>query len=64
MNITLNLAAGNSSVERKVRVPLGRFYIIADWNFGGETPYDLTNPINSGIENVHVLDRMEKCKAA
>ena len=63
MNITLNLAAGNSSIERKVRVPLGRFYIIADWNFGGETPYDLTNPINSGIENVHVLDRMEKCKA-
>lgn len=64
MNIELNLPVDNNkSIKRFVRVPLGRFYIIADWNFGGDTPYDLIHPIKSGIENVHVLDRMEKCKA-
>lgn len=64
MNIELTLPVeNNKSIKRFVRVPLGRFYIIADWNFGGDTPYDLIHPIKSGIENVHVLDRMEKCKA-
>lgn len=64
MNIELTLPVGNNkSIKRFVRVPLGRFYIVADWNFGGDTPYDLIHPIKSGIENVHVLDRMEKCKA-
>ena len=65
MNIELALPVNNNkSIKRFVRVPLGRFYIIADWNFGGDTPYDLIHPIKSGIENVHVLDRMEKCKAS
>lgn len=65
MNIELTLPVDNNkSIKRFVRVPLGRFYIIADWNFGGDTPYDLIHPIKSGIENVHVLDRMEKCKAS
>lgn len=65
MNIELALPVDNNkSIKRFVRVPLGRFYIIADWNFGGDTPYDLIHPIKSGIENVHVLDRMEKCKAS
>lgn len=65
MNIELALPVeNNKSIKRFVRVPLGRFYIIADWNFGGDTPYDLIHPIKSGIENVHVLDRMEKCKAS
>jgi hypothetical protein len=64
MNIQLNLPTNDSaSIKRYVRVPLGRFYIVADWNFGGNTAYDLMNPIESGMENVHVLDRMEKCKA-
>lgn len=65
MNIELALPVDNNkSIKRFVRVPLGRFYIIADWNFGDDTPYDLIHPIKSGIENVHVLDRMEKCKAS
>lgn len=65
MNIELALPVeNNKSIKRFVRVPLGRFYIVADWNFGGDTPYDLIHPIKSGIENVHVLDRMEKCKAS
>jgi hypothetical protein len=65
MNIELALPVeNNKSIKRFVRVPLGRFYIIADWNFGGDTPYDLIHPIKGGIENVHVLDRMEKCKAS
>lgn len=65
MNIELTLPVDNNkSIKRFVRVPLGRFYIVADWNFGGDTPYDLIHPIKSGIENVHVLDRMEKCKAS
>ena len=64
MNIQLNLPISNNQVvKRFIRVPLGRFYIIADWNFGGDTPYDLIHPIDSGMENVPVLDRMEKCKA-
>jgi len=64
MNVELNLPVqNNKSIKRFVRVPLGRFYIIADWNFGGDTPYDLIHPIQSGMENVPVLDRMEKCKA-
>ena len=65
MNIELALPVDNNkSIKRFVRVPLGRFYIIAGWKFGGDTPYDLIHPIKSGIENVHVLDRMEKCKAS
>jgi len=64
MNVELNLPVqNNKSIKRFVRVPLGRFYIVADWNFGGDTPYDLIHPIESGMENVPVLDRMEKCKA-
>lgn len=64
MNVQLNLPVqNNKSIKRFVRVPLGRFYIVADWNFGGDTPYDLIHPIESGMENVPVLDRMEKCKA-
>jgi len=46
MNVELNLPVqNNKSIKRFVRVPLGRFYIIADWNFGGDTPYDLIHPI-------------------
>ena len=64
MNIELTLPIqNNETIKRFVRVPLGRFYIIADWNFGGDTAYDLMYPIVSGMENVNVLERMEKCKA-
>lgn len=65
LNVRLMLpnANRNNTFERTIRIPLGTFYIIADWNFGNETPYDLINPIESGMENVSVLDRMEKCKA-
>lgn len=63
MNVAIKIPMADTSVDYYVRVPLGTFYIISDWNFGGSTAYDMIYPIESGMENVSVLDRMEKCKA-
>ena len=63
MNIKINIPMADDSMDYYVRVPLGTFYIVSDWNFGGSTAYDMIYPIDGGIENVSVLDRMEKCKA-
>lgn len=46
-----------------IRVKVGTFYIIKDWNVQTESPYEMIYPINSGLEDVPYLDRMEKCKA-
>ena len=43
--------------------PVGIFYIIDDWNTGITAPQDWIYPINSGLEEVPLLERMEKCKA-
>lgn len=45
------------------RIKVGTFYIINDWNSYSSTPYENIYPINDGMEDVKVLDRMEKCKA-
>lgn len=53
----------NPAKKYIARVKVGTFYIIADWNYSGDTPQDLIWPINSGMEDVYFLERMEKCKA-
>lgn len=45
------------------RCPVGTFYIVEDWNVHGGPIQDLIHPINSGINDVQVFERMEKCKA-
>jgi hypothetical protein len=54
----------NEDTVHIVRVKVGTFYIIKEWNLTNESPQDLIHPINSGLENVHTLERMEKCKAS
>lgn len=44
------------------RIKVGTFYIIDDWNGFTSTPYENIYPINDGLENVKVLERMEKCQ--
>lgn len=63
IRITTPQSNVNNSNEHTIRILLGRFFIVADWNFSGDTAYDLTYPIESGMEDVKILERMEKCKA-
>lgn len=51
---------GNTNI---IRVPVGDFYIVSDWNYDGSTSYDYPYAIESGMEDAKVLDRMEKCTA-
>lgn len=53
-------AGGNTNI---IRVPVGDFYIVSDWNYDGSTAYDYPYAIESGMEDTAVLDRMEKCVA-
>lgn len=68
MNVTWTIPDVGTNLEKPInhstRVKVGTFYIVQDWNNAYETQYDLIHPIDSGIENVPVLDRMEKCKAS
>jgi hypothetical protein len=52
-----------SELNYATRILVGTFYIIDEWNDFASTPYELIYPINDGMENVYVLERMEKCKA-
>lgn len=45
------------------RILVGTFYIIDEWNSFASSPYEMIYPINDGMEDVQVLERMEKCKA-
>ena len=63
VRLTVPQTDTNNSIEHTLRILLGRFFIVADWNFGKETAYDMIYPIESGMEDVKVLERMEKCKA-
>ena len=46
-----------------IRVKVGTFYIIRDWNLGNVPPQDWIYPIEDGMNDVYYLDRFEKCKA-
>ena len=43
--------------------PIGTFYVVEDWNQAFESPQDLIHPINSGINDVQLLEGMQKCRA-
>lgn len=58
----VNKDTGNEE-DYIIRVKIGTFYIIDEWNTQTESPYEMIYPINSGLEDVPYLDRMEKCKA-
>ena len=58
----VNKDTGNEE-DYIIRVKVGTFYIIDEWNTQTESPYEMIYPINSGLEDVPYLDRMEKCKA-
>lgn len=47
-------------IEKVTRVKVGTFYIMEDWNLSHTTPFDMANPINDGMENTKMIDRMEK----
>lgn len=49
--------------EKKVKVMVGTFYIIDDWNSTGVAPQEFIYEIESGLENVSYLERMETCQA-
>lgn len=63
VHLTLPLVNDQNSLERTIRVPLGTFYIVSDWNYTGETAYEIAHPIESGIEHVHMIEVMQECKA-
>ena len=46
------------------KIPVGEFYIVEDWNYQIGSTQEWIYPINSGLEDVTTLERMEKCKAA
>lgn len=46
-----------------VKILVGSFYIIDDWNSSNNVPNDFAYLLNLGIENVPFLERMEKCQA-
>lgn len=65
VKITITIPKSNLHDSRDITlyINLGSFYIIADWNYNETGIYEMMNPINSGIEDVYAIDRMEKCKA-
>lgn len=54
---------GGQVVENITKVKIGTFYILEDWNYVSESPYEMIYPINDGLERVKMLERMEKCTA-
>lgn len=63
IHLTLPLANDQNSLERTIRVPLGTFYIVSDWNYDGVSAYEIAHPIESGIEHVHMIEVMKEYKA-
>lgn len=53
-----------SKQEYKVRVKVGTFYIIADWNIDEELPHDSIWPIEEGFDRMRLIERVEKCVAS
>lgn len=49
--------------EKKIKVMVGTFYIIDDWNSTGVAPQEFIYEIESGLENVSYLERTEDCQA-
>lgn len=60
---TVPTTSGDMATNHTTRVKVGTFYIVQDWNDGREMPQDLIHPTTSGLDEVPILDRMEKCKA-
>lgn len=60
---TIPTVEDGESLNHMTRVKVGTFYIIANWNDSDYTMEDLIYPIESGLNDVYVLERMEKCKA-
>lgn len=65
----INLQIPTSSEEeagkiRILRVPVGTFYVITDWNNVDASVSDKIYPINSGLSDVKILERTEKCRAS
>lgn len=55
----------DSGIEQNysLKVLIGSFYIIDDWNLADTVPQDFAYVINNGLENVDYLERMEECQA-
>lgn len=47
-----------------IRVPVGKFYIIHDWNYDNSSEMDFPYEIKDGMLNTKVLERTEKCVAS
>lgn len=63
-NITYT-TLNSDGIEEKhtLKVLAGSFYIIDDWNLSGAAPQEFIYEIESGLNNVNYLERMEKCRA-
>lgn len=58
-----NSDISTNSRKKITKVKIGTFYIIDDWNSQVCSPEELIYPIESGLKDVHVLDRMERVVA-
>lgn len=52
-----------SGDENIIRVPLGKFYIMSDWNYNGATAVDFPYALNGGMEDTKVLDMNHEYRA-
>ena len=50
-------------MNKIIRIPVGIFYIVEDWNYQIGSIQDHIYPIDAGLEEVPFLERMEKCRA-
>lgn len=62
-NIRINTIVNGEKQEIIKKILVGTFYIINDWNLNGAPPQEFIYEIESGIDNVDYLDRLEKCLA-
>lgn len=53
-------AEDSATYQRYTKVKIGTFYIIDNWNSSNNTVEEMIYPINSGLKDVKVLDRIEK----
>lgn len=60
---TIPSAIQDKETSNITRIKVGTFYIIDDWNSFVNTPYEMIYPIKEGMEDVKIIERMEKCKA-
>lgn len=61
---TVPTVQDGEELNHMTRVKVGTFYIMADWNESTYPMEDLIYPINNGLDNVYVLERIEECKAS